>query len=89
MHSSSVRKSAPARSKLPGHGSFLQRRNKQMVNDSKNLKDIEQIRKKFHIIANSPPRYNPFTAEGNQAWDNWTERCRGYEAELKEAGEYF
>jgi hypothetical protein len=60
-----------------------------MVNDTKNQKDIEQIRKAFHIVANSPPKYNPFTSEGNRVWDNWTDRCRGYEAELKEAGEYF
>jgi hypothetical protein len=58
-----------------------------MLNDSKNQKTIDSIRKEFHIIANSPPRYNPFTSEGNQAWDSWAERCRGYESELREAGE--
>jgi hypothetical protein len=60
-----------------------------MTNNLKNKKDIEQIKKEFHRAANSPPKYNIFTADGNQSWDNWTERCRGYEAELKEAGEYF
>jgi len=58
-----------------------------MNNNPKNQKTIEHIRKKFHIVAKNPPKYNPFTSEGNQAWDNWTDRCRGYEAELREAGE--
>jgi hypothetical protein len=60
-----------------------------MSNNLKHQKSIEAIRKEFHIVAKNPPKYNPFTSEGNQVWDNWTDRCRGYEVELKEAGEYF
>ena len=58
-----------------------------MVNDINKQNTIEQIRKQFHIVANSPPKYNPFTSEGNQSWDNWSERCREYESELREMGE--
>jgi hypothetical protein len=58
-----------------------------MLNSLNNQKTIEAIRKQFHIIANSPPKYDPFTSEGHQSWDNWTETCRDIESQLRGLGE--
>lgn len=60
-----------------------------MVNDTKNQKAIEQIRKQLHAAASQPPHEDPFSRAGAQAWQDWTELCRGYESELRSAGGVF
>jgi hypothetical protein len=60
-----------------------------MNNSIERQKSIEQIRKEFHIVANNPPAYNPFTSEGNESWGAWADRCRNYESLLRENGEDF
>lgn len=60
-----------------------------MVNNPKNQKDIESIRKQLHAAASQPPREDPFSREGAQVWHDWTEICRGYESDLRAAGEVF
>jgi hypothetical protein len=57
-----------------------------MVNDIQRNKNIEQIRKQLHAAANQPPREDPFSRTGAQAWADWTEVCRGYESELRDNG---
>jgi hypothetical protein len=49
--------------------------------------DVEQLKKRFHIIAAHPPRFNPFTFEGREAFEAWGESCRQIESELRDAGE--
>jgi hypothetical protein len=60
-----------------------------MINDIQRNKNIDNIRKKLHTVASSPPKADPFSRIGEQAWQDWTELCRGYENELREAGEVF
>jgi hypothetical protein len=60
-----------------------------MTNDIQRNKNIEQIRKQLHAAASQSPREDPFSRAGSQAWQDWTEICRGYESQLKEVGEYF
>ncbi len=48
--------------------------------------EIESIKKRLHNVARSPPKYNPFSGIGMQAWDEWTATCRSLESELQAAG---
>jgi len=57
-----------------------------MVNDTQRNKNIEAIQKQLHTAASQPPREDPFSRTGRAAWEDWTEICRGYEAELREVG---
>jgi hypothetical protein len=57
-----------------------------MVNNLRNKKHIAQLSKEFHEIVSKPPEYNPFTTEGNQAWEAWANECRKYEIALATAG---
>jgi hypothetical protein len=57
-----------------------------MVNDLYRNKNIDSIRKQLHAAASQPPREDPFSRNGREAWENWVEICRGYESELVEAG---
>ena len=49
----------------------------------------EQIIKALHNLGDNAPVYNPFTAEGNRAWSEYADTCRGYEAMLRDMGENF
>ncbi len=49
--------------------------------------EVEQLKKRFHVLANSPPKYDPFSGSGGQAWEGWAQTCRDMEVELREAGE--
>ncbi len=65
-----------------------------MVNESKRYKtitaeemaEIENLNKLLHQKAANPPKYNPFTVNGNQAWAEWSEGCREIERQLEAAG---
>lgn len=57
-----------------------------MVNDIERQKSIDSIRKQFAKCAATPPREDPFSRKGSQAWQDWSELCRGYESELRGAG---
>lgn len=46
----------------------------------------ELILKQFHEVVAHPPEYNPFTSEGNEAWESWAETCRSYEVILAAEG---
>lgn len=48
--------------------------------------NVNSVMTKFHVVANSPPIEDPTTKAGVQAWHEWAELCRGFEAELREAG---
>ena len=60
-----------------------------MINDTQRNKSIDSIRKQLHAAASQPPREDPFSRVGYQAWQDWTDICRGFEAELRQAGEVF
>ncbi len=65
-----------------------------MVNESNKYKtitaekmaEIENLNKLLQEKAANPPQYNPFTAQGNQAWAEWSEECREIERQLMAAG---
>lgn len=56
------------------------------TNNIEKEKVIDSIRKQLHAAAAQPPREDPFSRAGAQAWEEYTAICRGYEAELIEAG---
>lgn len=60
-----------------------------MVNSTEPKKSIDSIKKDLSVVANNPPRADPFSREGRQAWSEWSEACREIEGALCEAGEDF
>jgi len=48
--------------------------------------DVENLNKLLHERAANPPKFNPFTSSGNQAWTEWSEGCREIERQLEAAG---
>jgi len=60
-----------------------------MVNDTKNQKTIESLRKQLHNVGSCPPAIDPFSRGGAREWSQWTETCRDIESELRAAGEVF
>ena len=65
-----------------------------MKNNAKRIKtisaqenaDIENLNKQLKQKAARPPQYDPFTVEGNQAWEEWAEGCREIERQLAAEG---
>ncbi|MCX9082775.1 MAG: hypothetical protein OIN83_11330 [Candidatus Methanoperedens sp.] len=47
---------------------------------------IEELTRLLSQHAARPPQYNPFTVEGNQAWEEWAEGCREIERQLVAEG---
>jgi hypothetical protein len=63
----------------------------EMLNDlyrNKNI-EIETTRKLLHSVGNCPPANDPFSRQGAQEWNQWTETCQNLESELREMGESF
>jgi hypothetical protein len=60
-----------------------------MSNNLKNLKTIEResTRKLLHQVGNCPPAIDPFSRQGAQEWNQWTETCQNLESELRSLGE--
>jgi hypothetical protein len=54
--------------------------------DTNRNKRIEQIEKKFHVAVQNAPAYDPFSPEGGEAWKQWADQCRNFEAELAAEG---
>ncbi len=54
--------------------------------DTNRNKRIEQIEKRFHKAVQNAPAYDPFSPEGGEAWKQWADKCRNFEAELAEEG---
>ena len=54
--------------------------------DTNRNKRIEQIEKKFHVAVQNAPADDPFSPEGGEAWKQWADQCRNFEAELAAEG---
>jgi len=50
-------------------------------------KEIVSLRKALHNLAGNPPKCDPFSRQGSQVWQEWTEGCRSVEKALTDAGE--
>ncbi len=50
-------------------------------------KEIVYLRKALHDIASRQPASDPFSREGSQVWQEWSEGCRDAEKALVDAGE--
>jgi len=53
---------------------------------SSEIAKIENLQKLLSQHAARPPQYNPFTVEGNQAWEEWAEGSREIERQLASEG---
>ena len=53
---------------------------------SAEMAKIEELEKLLGQKAARAPQYNPFTIEGNQAWEEWAEGCREIERQLEAEG---
>ncbi|MCX9085217.1 MAG: hypothetical protein OIN87_10530 [Candidatus Methanoperedens sp.] len=53
---------------------------------SKEIAKIEELTRLLSQHAARPPQYDPFTVEGNQAWEEWAEGCREIERQLVAEG---
>ncbi|MFZ3167107.1 MAG: hypothetical protein WA130_05785 [Candidatus Methanoperedens sp.] len=53
---------------------------------SSEMAKIEELKKLLSQKAASAPQYNPFTVEGNKAWEEWAEGCREIERQLEAEG---
>ena len=53
---------------------------------SAEMAKIEELTRLLSQHAARPPQYNPFTVEGNQAWEEWAEGCREIERQLAAEG---
>jgi len=49
-------------------------------------KTIEQIEKEFQIAIQNAPVYDPFSPKGGEAWKEWADKCRNFEARLADEG---
>ena len=53
---------------------------------SSEMPKIEELTRLLSKHAARPPQYDPFTVEGNQAWEEWAEGCREIERQLVAEG---
>ncbi|MFZ3168630.1 MAG: hypothetical protein WA130_13525 [Candidatus Methanoperedens sp.] len=53
---------------------------------SSEMAKIEELTRLLSQHATRPPQYDPFTVEGNQAWEEWAEGCREIERQLEAEG---
>ena len=53
---------------------------------SEEMAKIEELTRLLGQHAARPPQYDPFTVEGNQAWEEWAEGCREIERQLAAEG---
>jgi hypothetical protein len=53
---------------------------------NKNI-EIENTRKLLHKVGSCPPVINPFSMQGAQEWNQWTETCQNLESEIRSMGE--
>jgi hypothetical protein len=53
---------------------------------SSEMAKIEELTRLLSQHAARPPQYDPFTVEGNQAWEEWAEGCREIERQLAAEG---
>lgn len=50
-------------------------------------KEIVGLKSALHDIASRQPECDPFSYEGSQVWQEWSEGCREAEIALVNAGE--
>lgn len=57
-----------------------------MNNSIHTNKSIVRLEKQLNKQAENAPQYDPFTAAGNQVWEEWAEGCREIERQLAAEG---
>ena len=62
-----------------------------MNNNLRHQKSIEvrKLREKFHIMAAHPPRYDPFSGFGKQAWDEWSQNVGKWKGRLEKWARFY
>jgi hypothetical protein len=51
--------------------------------------EVEQLRKKFDIVASQPPAFYIFSGADREDFEAWSDLFRSYENQLRDMGEVF